>query len=400
MIAIRSLQRADLEAYGELCRYCFDMPPEYVPFYTSWVSHHLAHTWGAFEQNRLCTGLWYYPYEMRVGEGFVPMGGVAAVATAPECRNSGMARMLMTHVHRQMRAEGRPLAALMPFKHGFYGSMGYADVFFMNDCIIPPEQIARRDVGTLRVRLVDGEREWRTLEDLHQAYGSRYFGTVRRNALYWRIRYLTIHREIKRVYLIERGRTPAGFVITNLGRDETTGKMRLTVAQAVWNGSDVLDAILQLLRSHRDQVHTVVWRLPTDVRLFDRMTDPRITVALKPKKMLKLVDFKGALEQRMYRRDLDALLSVELTSDVTSPWNGGRWRVEWRDGYARVRKARPTDRLPDTLRADIRTMAILYSGLQTAGELIADGAITVKGDAQTYLDSAFPRAIPYIDDWF
>jgi len=400
MIKIRQLQRADLEAYGELCRYCFDMPPEYVPFYTAWVGNSLSHTWGAFSDGRLGAAMWYYPFEMRVGDTFVPMGGVAAVATAPESRNGGLAKMLMSRAHRQMRAEGRPLAALMPFKHQFYARMGYADVFFMHECTLAPDQIAPRDAAPFHARLIDGEREWRTLEELHQKYGAQYFGTVRRNALYWRMRYLASHREIKRVYLIERGQTPAGFVITNLGKDETTGKPRLAVAQAVWTERGALDAILQLLRSHRDQVPKIIWRLPTDTWLYDRLVDPRLEVSVKPKMMLKLVDFRGALEQRSYPADLDAQVLFELRGDDTSPWNDGRWLVRWQGGHARVRHSRSATRVKNVVRTDIQAMAILYSGHRRTADLEAAGMMSLRGDAHQILTAAFPRAVPYIDEWF
>ena len=65
------------------------MTPDATAQYMNWVGRSLAHTWGAFEQDRLCAGMWYYPYRMRVGDRFLPMGGVAAVATAAESRNAG-----------------------------------------------------------------------------------------------------------------------------------------------------------------------------------------------------------------------------------------------------------------------------------------------------------------------
>ena len=95
---IRPMKKSDLEAYGELCRYCFrDIETvEQRDRYMSIVGDHLNHTWGAFEQGVLQSGLWYYPYEMRVGNSYLPMGGVAAVVSRPEVRSHGLVRLLMT----------------------------------------------------------------------------------------------------------------------------------------------------------------------------------------------------------------------------------------------------------------------------------------------------------------
>ncbi|MBI3872595.1 MAG: GNAT family N-acetyltransferase [candidate division Zixibacteria bacterium] len=400
MITIRPMRRADMDDYMALCRYCFWMTPEGSAVYGEWVRNFLDHAWVAVDQSRLCAGLWYYPYQMRVGDSYLPMGGVAAVATAPEHRNDGLAKMLMTRAHRQMRADGRALAVLMPFKHEFYARMGYGDAFFHHDCLFAPEQIARRDTRKYVLRPIDAEREWPLLERLHQEYGARYLGTVRRDALYWRVRYLRTANGIRQTYLVERGREPKGFIITNLGRDEATLKLRLLVVQAVWSEAGAFDAILQFLRGHRDQVPKINWRMPPDVPLQARLVDPQIEAVLKPKMMLKLVDFKGALEQRTYPNDLNGDVVFTLRADPTSPWNDGDWRVRWQHGKARVSRAADVRRFPNRARADVQTLAVLYSGRRSASDLAAAEDISLGGDAPVLLSAAFPAATPYMDDWF
>ena len=400
MIQIRALQRADMEAYGELCRYAFSMTPETTSMYTDWVSRFIGRAWGAFEGGRLCAGLWYYPYEMRVGDRFIPMGGVAAVATAPEDRNAGLAKMLMTRAHRAMRAEGRPLAVLNPFKSVFYARMGYADTFFFLDCQMAPEQIAARDARAFCLREVDGEREWQTLERLHEECGARYFGTVRRDAPYWRVHYLAAREGMKRTYFVERGGQVLGFVITHLAKDGTLAKPTLTIVQAAWTETGVLDAILQFARSHRDQVQKIHWRLPIDVLLHDRMVDPQIEVALKPKMMLKLVDLKRAWELRTYPSDLDGEVVLAVDGDDTSPWNSGQWRARWRGGRVRAQRLQGRAQARGSVRVSVQTLALLYSGRASVQDLAADGRLVAPPVAQALLERAFPLGTPYIHEWF
>ena len=76
MVTIRPLRKSDLPAYGALCNYCFGgMTADSTAAYMNWVGRSLAHSWGAFEDGRICAGMWYYPYQMRVGDRHLPWGG-------------------------------------------------------------------------------------------------------------------------------------------------------------------------------------------------------------------------------------------------------------------------------------------------------------------------------------
>jgi len=250
---IRPMRKSNLEAYGQLNRYCFrDIDaPQQVDRYMSIVGEHLEHTWGAFKNGILHAGLWYHPYEMLVGDSFLPMGGVAAVVSRPESRNQGLVRDLMTKMHQQMRNEKRPLGVLMPFKNSFYARMGYADTFFLHEHLFEPHQVARRPVGSYTIREIDGSAHWEMLEELRLRCSAHYTGTVRRDARYWQARYFTAWQGMKNVYVVERqagGKRAAdkavGFFITTLLR--TPERADLRVNQAIWEEPGALNAILPI----------------------------------------------------------------------------------------------------------------------------------------------------------
>ncbi len=405
----RHMKKSDLAMYGELNRYCFrDIDtPEHRDRYMGIISHHLDHTWGAFDRGVMHAGLWYYPYQMQMDGVFLPMGGVAAVVSRPESRNNGLVRDLMTRMHQQMRAEKRPLSVLMPFKNSFYGRMGYADTFFIHEHVFEPHQLARRPVGPYTLREVDGTKNWQTLEQLRLEWSTHYTGTVRRDARYWQSRLIDTWRGQRHTYLVERrqgggkrskGAEVTGYLIANLF--PTMERADLRVVQAIWQDPGTLDAILQFLRGLRDQVKEVRWFLPIDVDLFPFFEDPKIKVTYWPKMMFKLVDLKTAIELRKYDADFKGELLLDITADETSTWNAGKWRINWHDGTARVSKLTRGVPRASLVKIDIQTLGIIYSGHRSASALAKVGLLSASMPALTILDRMFPSGIPHMEEWF
>lgn len=400
-MTIRQMRAGDLPHYGELCRYCFTGLLVQGPHqYMTWVGKQVGHTWAAFDGNTMLAGMWYYPYDMRVGDDSIPMGGVAAVATAPEARNRGLVRELMTKAHEQMRDEGRPLAVLMPFKASFYARMGYSDTFFQHNFEFTPGQLASPGRPKATVRPIDGIKLWRTIEDLHQRCNAHRLGTVKRDATYLRWRWMRVAKGLRKVYLIERDTEPVGFIIATLLPTNQTETPNLHINHAVWADADALRAILGFIRSHRDQVLKVLWSLPVDIDLFPFFADDHVKVELHQKMMLKLVDLKAAIERRTYAPDFSGELVLDVVADDTSAWNGGKWRVSWEQGRAEMKKLqRPAAGVP-MVRCDIGALAVMYSGHRTASSLQCDGLLNTTEKASAILDRAFPKGMPFMQEWF
>lgn len=406
MLTIRHLHsKADLDAYMELCVYCFSMPRDYRQVYGAFVEPHIDHSWGAFDNGRLIAAMWYIPFDMNVGKTYMPMGGVAAVATYPEARNSGLARTLITKAHRQMKDEGRPLAVLAPFKPEFYARMGYGDVFYIQECKIPPGLIANRPSGDYRIVGVDGQKGWKTFDRLHNQYSARYFGAVRRPRTYWQARYLKSAMGTRYHHLIVKGKTPVGFIITHLDKPypayspDASRESHLSIVQAVWTDQGSFDAIMQFIRTHADQFANISWRLPTEVCVHDRLIDQRIDVKIRAKMMFKLVDIKGAIGGRPYDAALSGELTLRVKGDDTSPWNDGVWRIRWNRGEAAVSKITKPSR-SQVVTTDIQTLSVLYSGHRSATRLAELGLLSGADSAIALLDRAFPRQQCYIEEWF
>ncbi len=395
---IRSLRKSDLSDYAHLVHYAFGAPPPRAERYAQFVAKYLQYSLGAFDGSRMLAGMWYYPYNMRVGEDMLPMGGVAAVATFPEARNRQLVRKMMTQGHAQMRDEGRPVAVLMPFRGSFYARMGYEHTFYYNEWTFTPHDLARPPKHRATVRRVDGITEWKALDQVHQQAGRRYTGTTIRDKAYWSHKWLGEEESVLTVFLAEHAGDPVGYLLTRRTFD-TDRKQLYRIVDSAWTDRDAFHALLNILWVHRDQARNITWDLPCNVDLFPFFAEPETqSTRVKPKKMLKIVDLKGAIERRSYPDDLEAEIVFDVEADPTSTWNRGMWKVTWENGHAEVRRTRSSR--ASRVALSIGTLAILYSGYRNAGSLHTLGRIDCPPETCTVLTRAFGTQPLYMREWF
>jgi predicted acetyltransferase len=398
-LVIRPIDRSTRGQYLDLCQYCFGMPDSSRDRYFT-EDHELAKSLGAFDGERLAAGMWYFDFDMRVRDRLVPMAGVAAVATWPEYRNRGLVRQMLTESQTRMKAEGRPLSVLMPFKHRFYYDLGWAPTFDVARLHFEPHRVKAFDDEGYRMRQVTDADEWETFEAAAARFGERYNGPVCRSRHYWLRRYFAWDAPTRRnAYLVEKDGEARGFLVAWMEKKtvDEQEKLEMHVLQAVWLEPGAQRAIFTFFRSHRDQVRQVRLLLPPDVAWVHLFDDPAIECKIRPKMMTKLVDFKAALEQLSYDSSCSGTVSLELAGDPSAPWNAGSWRVAFAGGRARVE---PGSTGGELVKLSIQSAAELYMGYRSVHELVGARELSGPDAALDLLDRAFPRHLTYIDDWF
>jgi len=394
---IRHLDEESRPQYIELCKYCFGGTDADYEFYLR-EEEEFAATLAAFAGTKLACAMRYFPFDMRMRDTFVRMGGVAAVATWPEYRNRGVVRVLLTRLQEQMRDEKRPLSVLMPFKPSYYRDMGWETTFDVVLADFEPHKIKDFPDEGYTVRELENADEWEALEALNTQFGARYNGSVCRSRLYWERRYFRAGGKKRQVYLVEKSGEPRGFIAAML--TDPAGEMNernLAVRQTVWLDAGAQRAIFRFFRSLRDQAKLIKTFLPADVRIGHLFDDPRIEQRRQPKMMTKLVDVPVAISSITYDPDLRGEIALRVTAERTAPWNDGTYRLQFADGGVKVDTIATE---AEAVEIKIQNLAELYTGYRTVMELRE--SLDVRGpEAQLeLLDAAFPAHPTYIDDWF
>jgi len=288
----------------------------------------------------------------------------------------------------------------MPFKYRFYYDLGWATTFELSVLNFEPHKIkAFADEG-YRVRRVTDLDEWETFEIVSARYGERYNGWVCRDRFYWLRRHFAWDAPHRRnAYLVEKDGEARGFIICRLEKKtiDDLDKLDMYVFQAVWLDAGAERAVYSFIRSHRDQVRKARIYLPPDARWVHLFDDSFIENKLHTKMMTKLVDLGPALERLPYDTSCSGTVLLDIPGEETAPWNGGRWKVSFAAGKAKVEAGGPGG---DAVKLSIQNAAELYMGYRSVAELVAAQQIEGPEAALDLLDRAFPRQATYIDDWF
>jgi len=333
----------------------------------------------------LCTyraGQWF-------GGRAVPMGGLAAVAVAPEQRGTGAGRVLVAEQLRELRTEGIPLATLYASTQALYRAFGFEQAGSCCRWSLPMRDapILGRDLSAERIELTDP-----LLRGLHRMRAMSTPGTLDRSDAFWQRLVRAVDKPVY-AYLLGTREDPHGYVIFVANQRED-GLQRLVLRDAVALTHAGLARLWTLLADHRSIARELHWQGPSTEPMLLVLPEQQATLEQLERWMLRIVDVPGALAARGFPADAEAELHLEV-SDPLLEGNQGRWLLRVADGVAEVESGGRGD-----LQATPRGLAPLYSGLLRAGDLARLGLVDGTPASLAVADRLFAGAEPWMADRF
>jgi len=141
----------------------------------TWLREHLRHTLaftlGSFQRDRLASAATVYPFQAWIGGTRHPVGGLAAVATAPWARRHGHVEALLRRWLERLRDEGVGWCAEHPFDPRFYARYGFESLPNGQVVELSPEVFGDRRPPDAREIGPDDPTE---LPPIHAAFAARY----------------------------------------------------------------------------------------------------------------------------------------------------------------------------------------------------------------------------------
>jgi predicted acetyltransferase len=344
-------------------------------------------------------GLLLIPMGQWFGGRSVPMNGVAAVAVAPEHRSRGAATAMMRAAVAEMRATGFPISTLYPATQPLYRAAGYerAGAEWRISVRAPAFDVRDRELA-LRVATADDEP---AMED---AYRRR---ALTANALLDRSRYVwdRIRRPLAGIvfsYVVEG---PGGIegVVRYVTREPPAGqRFDASLAPfALWCPDLVAltpaaaRRLATFFADHASMTGEVAWRGPPSDPVLAVLREQVFgSVTLWNTWMLRITDVAAALTARGYAPGVEAEVHLDV-ADEHVPENAGRWLVRIADGRAEVSRGGR-----GAVRCDVRGLAPLYTGFQSAAELRASGLVDATDADLAAASAAFACGHPWMADHF
>jgi len=344
----------------------------------------------AFERLKAFPHVVYTAMTQNVRGALLGMGGVWGVSTHPAARRKGYSRQLMARLLDAMRASGKPLSGLYPFRESFYERLGYTSLPQVRKARFAPSTLA----PLLKVDL-GGEVDLTLIGDGYETYLD-YVRQMQQHthgmAMFDVGDVVSAQRNRFWMALATADREPVGLMLYDLrGEKETEFNLRAT--RFYYRTSQGKYLLLQWIARHIDQANRVeLWLAPFELPE-TWLADMNVTVETAYFTPLgRVVDVP-----QIGARGVQAgpgCFSARIT-DPLCPWNEGAWRFETVDGVLQVSPAEHAD-----CTLSIQALATLLYGTHDPGDFAFRGWGDPSPQVQETMRAMFPRMLPHMHEFF
>ncbi len=348
--------------------------------------------WGAFAgDGRMMARIINHRFETNLDGHLIPAGGIGAVSTLPEYRNSGAVRAIFDRLIPEAYRNGEVISTLYPFSHAFYRKFGYETVRWRNDYEFAPAVLSEyRFNGTAELwKSGDPAEEYTAL---YNRFAAGFNLAIHRTDQMMLKEHLQgeYYRDRKFGYMLRENGKPVAYLIFQDIRHDPAAI--LSVQDIAWDGRNGLNAVLGFLGRFTADYGTIRMFLPLSLELFSVIRSPMaydITQQARQDYMIRAVNVRKLLET--IRKPDGCRFVIRTEGDMHIPENNGTWEVS-ESGAER------TDRAPD-LTVSIQAFGQLAAGCASLQEALYRPDVTLSG-SEDVLQKVFVRKPVLVEDHF
>ena len=347
--------------------------------------------WGAFsEDGKIMARIINNHYESRLDGQRVMNGGIGAVSTLPEYRNTGAVKAIFEKLIPEAYRRGEIISTLYPFNHAFYRKFGYETVRWRNHYEFTPAVLSGyRFSGTAELwKPGDPVGEY---TELYNRFADHFNLAIYRDDKMMQERIKgEYYKDRKFCYLLrENGKTVAYLIFQDIRHDPAA---ILEVKDLAWDGREGFYAILGFLARFTADYGTIRMFLPSCLELLSVIQTPRaydIQQTATQNYMIRAVNVKKLLE--IIKKPDDSRFVIRVEGDLQIPENNGTWAVHGE-------RAELTDEEPD-LTVSIQALGQMAAGAVSLAEAMYRPDVTVSGN-EAVLEKVFVRKPILVEDHF
>ena len=347
--------------------------------------------WGAFsEDGKIMARIINNRYDTRLDGQKIRNGGIGAVSTLPEYRNTGAVKAIFEKLIPEAYRNGEIISTLYPFNHAFYRKFGYETVRWQDHYEFVP--------AVLSGYRFSGDAELWKPGDPVSEYTALYnrFADSFNLAMYRDDKMMTdlikgeYYKDRKFCYLLkENGKTVAYLIFQDVRNDPAA---ILTVKDLAWDGKTGFYAILGFLARFTADYGTIRLFLPSCLQLLSVIQTPRaydIQQTATQSYMVRAMNVKRVLE--IIKKPDDSPFVIRVEGDAQIPENNGTWKICGNS-------VEQTEETPD-LTVSIQAFGQMAVGAVSLAEAMYRPDVTVSGN-ETVLEKVFVRKPILVEDHF
>jgi predicted acetyltransferase len=382
----------DLAAFAPILEASLAFPASFAPTYFEWVGAENLRV--AKRGGAVVGGTAIYPMGQWFGGRSVPMGGVAAVAVAPEHRATGVGGALMVDALRECARRGLPISTLYPATYPVYRRAGYECAGTHTLHRVRPAAIDARDRGP-PVRPMT-EADVPAVVELAAERGRRTAGTLDRSPYLWR-RVRTHPTQTVHAYVVDGawGGAPEGYVFYRQEYAKAgSNHYDLWVRDLAATTPAAARRLLSFLASHRSMADVVLLPAAASDPLLLHLADAHDEIERRWEWMTRIVDVEAALAARGYAREIEAEVHLEVEDDLFEA-NAGRFVLAVRGGRGEVERGGR-----GAVRLHVGALAPLYTGHHSAEALLVTGRVQGAPPDLAAASAVFAGPAPWMPEVF
>ncbi|WP_141503633.1 GNAT family N-acetyltransferase [Paenibacillus luteus] len=320
------------------------------------------------------------------------MGGLAGVATWPEYRRQGLVAQILVQSLKEMKAKGQTVSFLHPFAFGFYRKFGWETYTENKLYTIKTEQLPVRSKYEGHIERFGGSLN--ELNDLYEAYASKYNGSLVRSEFWWKYR-INVRKPGQIVLYYDKNGSALGYLIYEV-KD-----YRLSVHELIYLSEQAREALWSFIAQHDSMINEITITVPSDDLLPFQLSNPRIKQEIIPYFMARIVDAEAFISQYDFEAASEEIeLSIEL-SDEHAPWNNGCYLLRIAaSGKATLSKHGENERKLDAIKLNIGSFTAMLIGYMRPLQLSQIGHIQGDIIGIKRLQERIPERTTYLPDFF
>jgi predicted acetyltransferase len=358
----------------------------------------------AFDDGRLIgTALHFGMRQWWLGSP-VPMAGVAGVKVAPEYRDKGVGRALMTSLISLMADRGFLLSSLYAATSPIYRSLGWERAGTLSKATVPARSLlslAGSGLMTVPVPRRPGPATGVALRRPGPEDAAEVIAVLgRAHELARDCGPVTFDEQIVRRWLTAgrwAGREHYAYLTDDgfLAYAWHDGRGELLVDKLAAASPETTRALWSVVASHASIARTVCAQLAPADPLWWLLREQDAAPAGEYWWMLRVLDARAAIRSRGFPGvDIDVPLRI---ADDQVPANSGSWMLRIRGGSGSLLVA--SGGAGNPVRLDARGLAALYAGTPVATVRMAGLASGGSAESDAALDSAFAATAFMLDDF-
>lgn len=397
---IRKITLNEKVEFRILLNYCFASGSNDDPVTESdvtWIT--LDEAFAVFIDGTIVSTLRNIIFKQSIRGVLKDMGGIAAVATAPEYRRQGHVKALMKAAFWDMKQKGQVVSALHPFKESFYAAYSYVTTNTWIDVKIPSHSIAHYLDGVKqlesnwqfeRVKAVDVKAEILSFVTQLETIPHGLVIDPDRSDEIWQ----NHHRNSQVVFVKRDGTTQAMAKYTKKGNLKTG---EIAIREMYWQTLEARDKLFGFFALHQDDC-PYIWmqvRYGTNFRawLRDVMTPFETKIYYRPM-MVRVIDVEKALE------NLPAPVEGEISftlQDNYCNWNSGNYQLISQAGQLKAVRAKNNS---SKILMDIEGLSALVYGALSIQEVVHRGWLTGLDEKTTELLERWFPSLPVYNPYY